>query len=135
VQVLWFAVGGITKKVHRVIIAVAMALLLPGLALTQESKTIKPNEPNKQRRPPFMEALSVRASAQEWSDRELSLQDLSGLLWAANGMNRPDTKKYTASSAQNAHDVDLYLFMKDGVDIYDADHRALNQAAISARNL
>jgi len=85
VQVLWFAVGGITKKVHRVIIAVAMALLLPGLALTQEPKTIKLNEPDKQRGLPFMEALSVKPSAQEWSDRELSLQDLSDLLWAANG--------------------------------------------------
>jgi hypothetical protein len=135
VQVLWFAVGGTTKKVHHMIIAVAMALLLPGLSLTQESRTIKLNEPNKQRGLPFMEALSVKPSAQEWSDRELSLQDLSDLLWAANGKNRPDTKKYTASSAQNANDVDLYLFMKDGVCIHDADHHALNQAAISAHNL
>lgn len=72
-----------------------------------------------------METLSVKASAREWSDRDLGLQDLSDLLWAANGINRPEEKKYTASAAQNAHDIDLYLFMKDGVHLYDADAHAL----------
>jgi hypothetical protein len=88
-------------------------------------KTIKLNEPNKDRGLPFMETLSVRASTREWSDRDLSLQDLSDLLWAANGINRPDERKYTASSAQNAHDVDIYLFMKEGVYLYEADDHAL----------
>jgi hypothetical protein len=88
-------------------------------------KTIKLNEPDMKRGLPFMEALSAKASAREWSDRDLSLQDLSDLLWAANGINRPDEKKYTASSAQNAHDVDIYLFMKDGVYLYHADAHAL----------
>lgn len=73
-----------------------------------------------------METLSVKASAREFSDRELSLQDLSDLLWATNGINHPAEGKHTASSAQNAHDVDLYLFMKDGVYVYDADAHALN---------
>jgi hypothetical protein len=73
-----------------------------------------------------MEALSVKASAREWADRELSLKDLSDLLWAANGINRPEEKKYTASSAMNAHDVDIYVFMKDGVYLYDADSSALS---------
>ena len=87
--------------------------------------TIKLNEPDKKRGLPFMETLAVRASAREWSDRDLSLQDLSDLLWAANGINRPDERKYTAASAQNAHDVDMYLFTKDGVYLYDADAHAL----------
>lgn len=114
------------KGLARCVIAVVVLLLLPALAQTQELKTIKLNEPNKKRGLPFMEALSVKASAQEWSERELSLQDLSDLVWAANGMNRPEEKKYTASSALNAHDIDLYLFMRDGVYIYDADNHALN---------
>jgi hypothetical protein len=58
-------------------------------------KTIKLNKPNKKRGFPFMETLSVKASAREWSDRDLNLQDISDLLWAANGINRPDEKKYT----------------------------------------
>ena len=80
-----------------------------------ELETIKLIDPSKKRGLPFMEVLAVKASAREWSDRDLSLQDLSDLLWAANGVNRPDEEKYTASSAQNAHDADIYLFVKDGV--------------------
>jgi hypothetical protein len=88
-------------------------------------ETIKLKEANKEGGLPFMEALSMRASVREWCDRDLSLQDLSDLLWAANGINRPDEQRYTASSAQNAHDVDLYVFMKDGAYLYDADAHTL----------
>jgi hypothetical protein len=88
-------------------------------------ETIQLKEANKERGLPFMEALWLKASTREWCDRDLSLQDLSDLLWAANGINRPDERKYTASSAQNAHDVDVYVFMKDGVYLYDADHHVL----------
>jgi hypothetical protein len=95
-----------------------------------ELETIKLNEPNKKRGSTFMEALSVKASALEWSDDDLSLQDLSDLLWAANGVNRPDENKRTASSAQNAHDVDIYLFMKDGVYLYDADDHVLKPVLV-----
>jgi nitroreductase len=102
-------------------------LLLPVLswAQAQDLKTIKLNEPNKKRGLPVMEALSVRASVREWSDKEVSLQDLSDLLWAANGINRPESKKRTAASAQNAQDVDIYVFMKDGAYLYDAAGHAL----------
>jgi hypothetical protein len=96
-----------------------------GIMQSTELGTIELNKPNKKWGLPFMETLSVRASAREWSDRDLSLQDMSDLLWAANGINRPDEKKRTASSAQTAHDVDIYLFMKDGVYLYDADAHAL----------
>ena len=87
--------------------------------------TIQLSEPNRKRGLPFMETLSVRASAREWAERDLNLQDMSDLLWAANGINRPDEKKCTASSAQNARDIDIYLFMKDGVYLYDAEVHAL----------
>jgi SagB-type dehydrogenase family enzyme len=111
----------------RIFIALLIVSFLPWPGQGQGVKTIKLNEPNKKRGLPFMETLSVKASAREWSDEELNLQDLSDLLWAANGINRPEEKKYTASSAMNAHDVDLYLFMKDGVYLYDADTHALRQ--------
>jgi SagB-type dehydrogenase family enzyme len=105
----------------------AALVLIPalGLAQAQELQTIKLNEPNKKRGLPMMEALSVRASVRDWSPQEVALQDLSDLLWAANGINRPDSKKRTASSAQNAQDVDIYVFLEDGVYLYDAAGQAL----------
>jgi hypothetical protein len=113
-------------KFARRMLAVAL-LLLPVLGWTQPQalQTIKLNEPNKKRGLPVMEALSVRASVREWSDKDLSLQDLSDLLWAANGINRPDSKKRTAASAMNAQDVDIYIFRKDGAYLYDAANQAL----------
>lgn len=113
-----------------------ISLLVPTLVLStigwsaaQDLKTIRLNEPNKKRGLPVMEALSVRASVREWSSKDLTLQDLSDLLWAANGINRPDSKKRTASSAMNAQDVDVYVFMKDGAFLYDPAQHVLNPVA------
>jgi nitroreductase len=100
-----------------------------GWAQAQDLKTIKLLEPNKKSGLPVMEALSVRASVRDWSPQKLSLQELSDLLWAANGVNRPDSGKRTAPSAMNAQDVDIYVFMKDGVYFYDARQHVLNPVA------
>jgi len=116
---------GFDKMFRRLLVAVAVALSVSGWALAAELQPIKLNKPGKKRGLPLMEALSVKASAVEWSDRELSLQDLSDLLWAANGINRPEVKKSTASSAQNARDVDVYVFMKEGVYLYDPESHTL----------
>ena len=109
---------------HRTVVLTLFLASAGALAAAQELKVIKLNEPNKKRGLPVMEALSVRASVRDWSEKDLSLQDLSDLLWAANGINRPD-KKRTASSAMNAQDVDVYVFMKDGAYLYDAAQHAL----------
>jgi nitroreductase len=105
-----------------------LALLWIGLP-AQDLKTIKLNPPDLKRGLPVMQALSMRASVRDWSPREISLQDLSDLLWAANGINRPESKKRTAASAMNAQDVDIYVFNKDGVYLYDAAAHALTPVA------
>jgi len=102
-----------------------LLLLAPLFAAAQNPKTIKLNEPNKKRGLTVMEALAVRASATEWTTQDLSAQDLSDLLWAANGINRPENGKRTAPSAMNAQDVDIYVFMKDGVYLYEAKSHSL----------
>jgi nitroreductase len=109
----------------RSVLAVLLVLPVLGWAQAQELKTIKLNEPNKKRGLSVMEALSVRSSARDWSPKDVELQDLSDLLWAADGINRPDSKKRTAASAMNAQDVDIYVFLKDGVYLYDAAGHAL----------
>jgi nitroreductase len=76
-----------------------------------------------------MEALSQRASVKEWSDKKLNIQDLSDLLWAANGINRPDESKRTAASALNAQDVDVYVVMEEGSYLYDAKMQELTAVA------
>lgn len=114
------------KIFSRLLIVFTSSFYMSSLISAQELNTIKLNQPDLSRGLPFMEALSVKASATEWSDKELSLQDLSDLLWAANGLNRPEEKKTTASSALNAHDVDIYVFMKEGVFVYDIYNHELD---------
>ncbi|HRD02066.1 MAG TPA: SagB/ThcOx family dehydrogenase [Candidatus Saccharicenans sp.] len=100
-------------------------LLGPLFLSAQNQKTIKLSEPNKKRGLPVMEALAVRASATDWATQDLSSQDLSDLLWAANGINRPDSGKKTAPSAMNAQDIDIYVFIKDGIYLYEAKTHSL----------
>jgi len=91
----------------------------------QDTKNITLNPPDTTRGLPFMTALAHRASVREFDTTDLKLQDLSDLLWAANGINRPAEGKRTAPSAQNGQDIDVYVFMKSGVYIYDAKKHIL----------
>ena len=73
-----------------------------------------------------MKALSERQSTREYASKALSLADLSDLLWAANGINRPESGKRTAPSALNKQDVDVYVILPEGSYVYDAKNHQLN---------
>jgi hypothetical protein len=100
-------------------------VILTGILNAQELKPITLNQPDKTRGLPVMQAFSNRASATGWSTEKIKLQDLSDLLWAANGINRPDSKKRTAPSAMNSQDVDVYVFLEEGVFIYNGNNHIL----------
>ena len=91
----------------------------------QGTKTIVLNPPDRTRGLPVMKALSLRASATEFDTTRINLQDLSDLLWASNGVNRPETGKRTAPSAINAQDIDVYVSMKSGIYLYKAKKHLL----------
>ncbi len=74
---------------------------------------------------PLGEALAKRATHREFSPEPLSGQELSDLLWAANGYNRPEERKRTAPTAINRQEVDLYVLRADGAFLYDAAQNAL----------
>ena len=103
--------------------------------LAQDLKPITLNPPDLKRGLPVMEAFSLRASATDFSDKKLSLQDLSDLLFAANGINRKDVNKRTAPSAMNAQDIDIYVFMPEGVYFYDAANFVLNPVVTGDQRL
>jgi nitroreductase len=71
-----------------------------------------------------MDALRERQSRREFSPASLPRQVLSDLLWAAFGINRPQTAHRTAPSAMNSQEIDLYVLLADGAYLFDAkDHR------------
>jgi nitroreductase len=73
---------------------------------------------------PLMIALRDRCSTREFSNNELTPQQISNLLWAANGINRTETVGHTAPSACNRQDIDIYVALKSGTYLYDSkEHR------------
>ena len=94
----------------------------------QELKVIKLNTPDKTRGTTVMQALNDRKSVREYAPESLIPQDLSDLLWAANGINRPDGRR-TAPSARNFQSVELYVIFPEGAYFYDHKEHALNPVA------
>ena len=66
-----------------------------------------------------MEALARRHSSRDFAHDALPLPLLSGLLWAAYGVNRADGGR-TAPSALNAQEVDVFVALPSGAYRYDA---------------
>lgn len=75
---------------------------------------------------PLMDALAKRSSHRAFLPKELSNQELSDLLWAADGVNRENGKR-TAPSAMNLQEIDVYVLLKSGVYLYDAQGNKLVQ--------
>jgi SagB-type dehydrogenase family enzyme len=76
-----------------------------------------------------MKALQQRKTIREISDKKLSLQTLSNLLWAACGVNRKKgafgIPGRTAATASNSQEIDLYVALQEGIFFYDAFHHKL----------
>ena len=113
--------------------AINFAMLVTAVC-AQQLTTIKLNAPNKDRGASVMRALSARQSANEYSDKLLSVSDMSDLFWAANGINRENGRR-TAPSAMNAQDVILYAFTPQGVYIYDAETHELKPVVAGDQRL
>ena len=92
-------------------------------------KTIKLPQPNLDRSGSTMKAFSKRQSTREYATKEINLSDLSDLLWAANGINRPESGKRTAPSAMNRQDVDVYVILPKGSYIYNPQKHELELVA------
>ena len=101
--------------------------------------TIQLLQPNLKEGLTINEALSLRASSRDYSSEPLSLEELSGALWAAAGVNRPENNHLTAPSAMAVYPIDVYAFTAEGVYLYNSqshsltrvvegDHRSLSAA-------
>lgn len=77
---------------------------------------------------PLMQCLSDRKTDRSFSTKKLPVQVLSNLLWAAAGINRPDSGKRTMPSAKNWQEMDVYVAMEEGLYRYDAKSHILEPA-------
>lgn len=87
-------------------------LLFAGL----QAQNIKLPQPQKEGGESILKAIDLRQSDRSFKDGDISLQDLSTLLWAGWGESHG---KRTAPTAMNAQDITLYVFLESGIYRYD----------------
>ena len=104
---------------------VSMYLVFSTVSYAQEQKQIKLPTPQMSGGMPLMQALKERKSSREFSPKQLPVRVLSNMLWAAFGINRPETGRRTAPSSTNYQDIDIYVATADGLYLYDAEAHAL----------
>ena len=89
---------------------------------------IKLNPPDLNGGISLMQALKKRKSTRDILDKKLTMQQLSDLLWAADGVNRPDGKR-TSPAAMGIYCVDIYAVLPEGVYLYDSAKHELKPVA------
>ncbi len=101
------------------------ALLLVCVSSTFASEgDIKLPDPEKSGGIGVLDAISARQSARDLVDEELSLEQLSTLLWVAGGVNR-DSGNLTYPTASNIQDMIIFVFMKSGTYRYEPSTHTL----------
>ena len=108
-----------------IFLAGMMVLIVSARTYAEEIKPIKLLAPQTASGKLLMQALKERKSTREFSPKELSLQVISDLLWAACGINRPDLGGRTAPTAMNMQEIDIYIAKADGLYLFDAKNNML----------
>jgi len=84
-----------------------------------EEQTIQLSDPQADHHP-FLQLLMKRESSRVFSSDPLPNNVLSNLLWAAAGINRRESGKRTAPTANNRQEIDVYAAMAKGLYLYEA---------------
>ena len=98
-----------------IIVLGSVAAMLPALA--QASETVRLAEPDLAMEGSLMTALKNRHSTREYAAKAVTGADLSTLLWATAGVNRPDGRR-TAPTALNLQEIGVYVVTAKGAFSY-----------------
>ena len=123
------------KNFIYMLIFISCATISFGTQMDFSQESIKLLKPNLHSGKNIMETLNERKSSRDFTDITLTLEEVSEILWAANGINREDGKR-TSPSAMGVYSVDIYAVFKNGIYKYNpvdetitltakGDHRTL----------
>ena len=102
-------------------------ILFTGIGMnsfSQNTDSIRLVKPDTTGGKPLMQALKERKTNRDIQEGTLTDQQLSDLLWAACGVNRPDGKR-TVPTAMNKQEIDVYVALKQGLYLYNASEHIL----------
>ncbi|MDO4462708.1 MAG: SagB/ThcOx family dehydrogenase [Bacteroidia bacterium] len=109
-------------KINTILFA---AMMMLGTSAMAQQVINLPKPDLKAKSMSVIEALNTRHSVREYSDKELTNQEISNLCWAACGVSRDDVHR-TAPTAMNKKEIRLFVFTSKGVYEYDAVGNRLN---------
>jgi len=113
------------KKITFLITCGISIFLMSCTAFAEDLKPIQLPKPQIDGGRPLMQVLKDRSSSREFSSEKLPLHVLSNLLWAASGVNRPESGRRTAPTAANWQEIDIYVAMAEGLYLFDAKSHGL----------
>lgn len=104
-----------------------LALILSPLSgLAQALQPVPLPRPQTDIGRPLMQVLKDRRTTRDFSPEKLPAQVMSNLLWAAFGVNRPDSGKRTAPSAMDWQETDIYVATAEALYVYNARKNQLD---------
>lgn len=104
----------------KILLSVAILFCFVTSTIAADLVPIKLPPPDTKGGKPLMQCLKDRKTDRLFSTKKLPVEVLSNLLWAACGINRPDSGKRTVPSAINWQEVDVYVAMEEGLYLYNA---------------
>lgn len=110
----------------KVLLCIAVSICFVSVSVAADLVPIPLPMPDMKGGKPLMQCLKERKTERSFSPKKLPSDVLSNLLWAAAGMNRPETGKRTAPSAKNWQEIDVYVAMEEGLYRYNAKTHALD---------
>ena len=120
---------------RRTFLSSAAALVIAGASTAQAAEPAKGNgdgrvvelpKPDMKGGKPLMECLALRRTNRTFTDAELSLELLSGLLWSAWGVNR-ENGKHVIPTAMNYQKLIVFAVRGDGVWQYLPEKNAVKR--------
>ena len=105
----------------------AATLLVSTSAFAASSEIVLPTVENSGNLS-VMQALSQRKSSRNFVDKNLTAAQLSKILWAADGVNRPDGKRVNPA-ALGAYCVEVYAVTSEGIYLYEPTNHKLKLIA------
>ena len=101
----------------------------PAAAGVVEAADISLPQPQIESGVSVMQALAKRHTSRSFADAEITPSQLSNILWAANGVNRPDSDGRTNPAALGVHSVEVYAVTAKGIFLYQPKTHTLQSVA------
>lgn len=99
--------------------------ILSALTLSVAAHAETLDLPKPQINSPLMETINARQSGRTYSNKKVSLQELSNVLWAAFGLNSHG--KRTIPTARNMQDMKVFVVFEGKTWLYDGIKNLLNE--------